>query len=140
MTNKAVYTIVVDAQQHTTITIKHIKYQTVAKQLESGINRIEFESYINWDSNGFKISSSHPVTINDITFKIISVDMIENRIFLLKQEINKVDIFPERSNLIQNNQHLSNKGILFMTNFKPMVINEHDIAIVRFMTKRIVLS
>lgn len=139
MANKAIFFITVELDQPAELVIKHIKYQTVTKHIMSSCT-VEFESMLTWDSNSFRITSNLPVTITSIQFKLAKAFMLDRKIFLLKQEINKVDIFPERSKLIQNNNHLSTSSMITMTEFKPMLICKDEIAIIRFMTPRVMLS
>ena len=132
MANKVTFVITLKTDAPATLTIKHVKYQTVERTIESN-GTIEFESILNWDSNAFKISSTAPVTITGIQFKLANSPI--KRVWLLKQEINKIDQFPERTASIQNNKHRATSQKIEILKFVPMLVNVNDVAVIRFFTQ-----
>ena len=124
---KSKFFINIHLSEITKIIVRHKKYKTIDYILEPG-NLIEFETITNIDPLSFIITGNKPITITSI--KCMGLNNLES-INILKQEINKIDIVPIRTDFLKNHYN-QNKSKIFKKIFKPMVLNPNDIAMIRF--------
>ena len=133
---KSKFFININLSEITKIIVRHKKYKTIDYILEPG-NLIEFETITNVDPLSFIITGNKPMTITSI--KCMGLDKLES-INILKQEINKIDIVPIRTDFLKKHHYTQTRSISFIKLFEPMVLNPNDIAMIRFTHPRLTLN
>jgi hypothetical protein len=112
----------------TEITVRHKKYKTRNYVLEPG-KLIEFETITPPTPISFIITGNKSLVI--LGMEYTSLTKLE-KISILKQEINKIDIVPARTKFLKTHEYTQTKALPFMRMFKSMQLKPNDTAMIRF--------
>lgn len=125
------FNIFLETNKDFVLQVDHIRYKRVTIEgKSSGI--YSFESFINFSLQSFRLQSDTNISLYDVNFQYN--DQI-GPLIIVKQEINSIDLHPERSIFFKQNKDKFCSDAIFhkyQKMFVPMKINSLDTGIIQF--------